>query len=732
MRITHIIVGLGDGGAEKTLYKLVTSDKTNSHSVISLTNYGKYGPLLSAAGIPTIAVGRAGATFWDSLSNLGRLVRTLRATRPDVLHAWMPHAAILASALKRILGVKRVLWSIRASEYGPGLRTFPTRLIVRMLAHLSHTVPSKILVVGRRALEKHADLGFSRQKMLCIPNGYSQPDPEAIEHWNKDADVPELNPSSMVFGMMARYHPQKDHLGLLRGFSMVKKGRGDWYLKLAGEGLDSSNKELVAEISRLGLADNVVLLGPTSNPDAFYRSLNVHILSSSFGEGFPNVVAESMLNGVPNLVTDVGDSAEIVGDTGWVVSPNSATDLAAAIESILASESAEIQARGLRASARISQCYSLEEMVQSHLREYSRRRLFTFPRYSELGASSRVRMFQYEETLSKNGWDVTFYPFADDAFLRSRYLGQRALLSIVKSYWRRLRDLRTMKSADLVFVEKEFIPWAPYWLEKCFIRGSFKVVYDFDDAVHEQFSDNPHRPVRSALAKKISSSVGDSLGVISGNETLRRYFDGIVESNSITIPSAIDTTRLRPEPEDQLSNIRPLIFGWIGTPVTFAAYVQQLVPLFESIAERIGAEFWVIGAGIPGESTKSVKYHSWSQEEENALLNSLDVGIMPLVDDPWSRGKCGYKLLQYMAVGKAVIASPVGVNQDIVEHGETGYLVREAGDWDRYLTILSSDRQLSRAMGVKGLEKVNSRYSSATTGQAIVDYFNQVCGPEAS
>ena len=732
MRVVHMIVGLGDGGAEKSLYKIVTSDKINSHSVISLTNCGKYGPLLSAAGIPTIAIGAEGSTLWDSLSSLGRLVRTLRVMRPDVLHAWMPHAAILSSALKRPLGIRRVLWSIRASDYGSGFRSFPTRLIVRMLAHLSHAVPSKILVVGRRALEKHADLGFSRQKMLCIPNGYSLPSREALERGHKDIDAPELQRGCMVFGMMARYHPQKDHLGLLRGFSMVKKGRTDWYLKLAGEGLDSSNKELVAEISRLGLADNVVLLGPTTNPDAFYRSLNVHILTSSFGEGFPNVVAESMLNSVPNLVTDVGDSAEIVGDTGWVVSPNSATDLAAAIESILSSESAEIQARGLRASARISQSYSLEEMVQSHLREYSRRHMVAFPRYSDLGASSRVRMFQYEETLNNNGWDVTFYPFADDTFLRSRYRGQRAWRSIVRSYLRRLRDLRTMKSADLVWVEKEFIPWAPSWLEKWFIPGSLKVVYDFDDAVHEQFRENPHRLVRLALAKKISSSVVASLGVISGNETLQHYFDGLVVSNSITIPSAIDTTRLRPAPENEPSNIRPFIFGWIGTPVTFRAYVQPLMPLFESIAERIGAEFWVIGAGSPGESTKSVKYHSWSQEEESALLNSLDVGIMPLTEDPWSRGKCGYKLLQYMAVGKAVIASPVGVNQDIVTHGETGYLVREAGDWDPYLTMLSSDRQLSRAMGEKGLEKVTSFYSSATTGLAIVDYFNQVLGPEAS
>ena len=732
MRIVHMIVGLGDGGAERTLYKLVTSDKINSHSIISFTSYGKYGPLLSAAGIPTIAIDGGGSSMWASLSSIARLVRELRTMRPEVLHAWMPHAAIVASVLKKILGAKRVFWSIRASDYGSGFRSFPTRLIVRMLAHLSHAVPSKILVVGRRALEKHADLGFSRQKMRCIPNGYSLPNPEEPDHWQMDTDGPELHRGYLVFGMMARYHPQKDHFGLLRGFSMVKKGGAAWHLKLAGEGMDSSNEELVAEISRLGLTHNVVLLGPTTNPDAFYRSLNIHILSSSFGEGFPNVVAESMLNKVPNLVTDVGDSAEIVGDSGWVVRPNSATDLAAAIESILDSESAEIQARGLRASARIKQSYLLEDMVQSHVREYRRRHLFAFPRYSELGASSRVRMFQYEETLSDNGWDVTFFPFADDSFLLSRYRGQRAWRSIARSYLRRLRELRKMKSADLVWVEKEFIPWAPAWLEKLFIPKSSKVVYDFDDAVHEQFRDNPHLLVRLALGKKVPSSVGDSLGVISGNETLQRYFDGIVDFNSITVPSAIDHRRLRPEPEDEPAKNRPFIFGWIGTPVTFRAYVEHLMPIFESTAERIGGEFWVIGAGSTEESTKYVKYRSWSHEEESALLNTLDVGIMPLVDDPWSRGKCGYKLLQYMAVGKAVIASPVGVNEDIVTHGETGYFVREAGDWDRYLTMLSSNRQLSRAMGEKGVERVTSFYSSAKTGTAIVDYFNQVLGPEAS
>ena len=257
-------------------------------------------------------------------------------------------------------------------------------------------------------------------------------------------------------------------------------------------------------------------------------------------------------------------------------------------------------------------------------------------------------------------------------------------------------------------------------------------MYDFDDAVHEHFLGNPHRFVRAMLQSKVPQSIRDSSGVMSGNGILRQYFDEFVDSNSILVPSAIDTTKVRPDKDRAPSGNRPFVFGWIGTPVTFKTYVEHLVPEFESVAEKIGAEFWVIGAGSPRESTDRVKFHTWSRETERDLLNSLDVGIMPLVDDPWSRGKCGYKLLQYMAVGKAVIASPVGVNQEIILDGETGYLARETLDWGHYLTILESDRQLSKTMGQKGLKRVTSKYSIESTGPTIVDYFNQVLRSEVA
>ena len=621
-----------------------------------------------------------------------------------------------------------MIWSIRASDYGDGIRTSVTRGIVKILAHWSHHVPNKILVVGERAIETHAQIGFIRDKMICIPNGYEPPCRKILDQGATKSSTSSKDPRTTVLGMVARYHPQKDHFGLLRALSLLKNKRADWIIRLAGERLSENNHELVAEVSRLGLSAHVELLGPVQNPDEFYRTLDFHILSSSFGEGFPNVVAESMLAGVPNIVTDVGDSVDIVADTGWVARPSAPEDLADAIEAALNCGPSERQARGVRAKERILQSYSMKAMVDSHIREYERRRLVAYPRYSRLGASSRVRMYQFEEILSNAGWEVSFHPFSDDSFLRARYKGNKAWVSVGTSYWRRILSLRQMKTAELVWVEKEFIPWAPSWIEKALTPYREKIVYDFDDAVHEQFRDNPHAAVRVVLGNKIPATVAKPSQVLAGNSTLQDYFSTELGVDSLLIPSTIDTNRLSPAKETLVDETRPFVFGWIGTPVTYETYVAPLLQMFDSLAGKLGAEFWVIGVPEPSEHSQRVKFFPWSPEKEALMLQGIDVGIMPLRDDPWSRGKCGYKLLQYMAVGKAVIASPVGANKEIVSHGETGFLVRAESDWVRYLSLLAEDKNLSTAMGRKGAEKVASSYSIEDVGSQLVEYFDQLVG----
>ena len=723
MRIVHLIIGLGDGGAERSLYKLISADHSNVHSVISLTSRGKYGSLLSDQGVSVMSMD---ASFWTLIPSFLSLRRSLRAMKPEILHGWMPHGALVASAMKNLAGCKKVLWSIRATDYGEGIRSSPTRGIVKILAWLSKRGPDKILVVGQRALETHAEMGFNRDRMICVPNGFEPSSTELLRQSKTKHSTLELHPDAKVLGMVARYHPQKDHFGLLRALSLLKNKRADWIVRLAGEGLSESNCELVAEVARLGLSAQVELLGPVANPEEFYRTLDFHLLSSSYGEGFPNVVAESMLAGIPNIVTDVGDSANIVADTGWVARPSIPDDLANEIEAALNCGPSERQARGLRAKERILQSYSLQAMVDTHVREYVRRHLVAYPRYSPLGASSRVRMYQFEEILSNSGWEVSFYPFSNDFFLRARYQGKKAWASVGASYWRRILALRKMKTAQLVWVEKEFIPWAPSWIEKALISYRGKIVYDFDDAVHEQFRENSHAAVRVALVNKISQTVRKPSRVLAGNSTLQEYFSTQLGLDSIVYPSTIDTKRLCPAEESPTDETRPFVFGWIGTPVTYEAYVEPLLPMFEVVAATLGAEFWVIGVPEPSEHSQSVRFRPWSLDEEALMLQEIDVGIMPLKDDPWSRGKCGYKLLQYMAVGKAVIASPVGVNSEIVSHGETGYLVRDESDWARYLSLLAGDRDFSAAMGKKGFEKVVSSYSREHWGRQLGDFFDQL------
>ena len=723
MRIVHLIIGLGDGGAERSLYKLVTADGSNEHIVISLTSQGKYGPLLSDRGVIVVSVG---SSFRAAIPSFLALGRSLRVMKPEILHGWMPHGALVASLVKNLAGAKRVLWSIRASDYGGGIRTFPTRAIVKILARLSHTSPDKILVVGRKALDAHAKIGFDSNKMIWIPNGYELSSAKITDRGETKSATLITNPAIVVLGMVARLHPQKNHVGLLQVLSQVKRRHSGWVLRLVGEGLSEDNHELVRLVSRLGLSDHVELLGAHQNPEEIYNTFDVHILPSMYGEGFPNVVAESMLAGVPNIVTDVGDSAEIVGDTGWIVQPQAADELAAAIQDALNCEPLELRGRGLRAKERIVQSYSIEKMVQSHVREYERRRLVVYPRYSRLGASSRVRMFQYEEILAKSGWELSFYPFSSDSFLQNRYAGRKAWASVVASYWRRVISLRKIATADLVWVEKEFIPWAPSWIEKALIPDRGKTVYDFDDAVHEQFRYNRHAAVRVALGSKISNTVSKSSAVLAGNSTLKDYFSSQLGVASLLIPSSIDTKRLSPAEETPTEETRPFVFGWIGTPVTYEAYLEPLLPMFELIAGTLGAEFWVIGVDEPSDFSGSVQFFPWSLEEEARLLRKIDVGIMPLRDDPWSKGKCGYKLLQYMAAGKAVIASPVGVNNEIVSHGKTGYLAQDESDWERYLSELAKDRNFSAAMGKKGRATVASNYSLENAGRQLVDFFDQL------
>lgn len=722
MKIVHIIVGLGDGGAEKSLYKLVKHDPANEHVVISLTDDGRYGEPLRALGVTVVSLGWAWQRF---LIALIRFTIEVRRLEPDVVHGWMPHGCLAASIATVVSRRSKIFWSIRASDYGRGIRSAPTNLVVRFLAANSNWIPRKIFVVSEAAIRSHSQKGFAEKKMVHVPNGFEVPvDVGASEALLDERPATRRDPTFQI-GMVARYHRQKDHHTLLTALSLVYEENQNFRATLVGAGMSEHNRSLVDAVRRAGLEKAVELAGPVENPAGFYRSLDLHVLSSSFGEGFPNVVAESMLEAVPNVVTDVGDAAEVVGDTGWVVRPRAAADLAEAILRAMQENAQQLASRGAKAKQRIVSRYPMELVVNRHLAEYRRKLLLVLPRYADAGASSRVRMFQFFRIIERDGWEVVARPFFDDRYLEDLYSGRRRILSVFASYWRRFFALKALGTADLAWVEKELFPWLPHPLEKWIVPDRSKVVYDFDDAVHEQFLNHPVSAVRVVLGGKIRRSVASAAAVLAGNPHLLRYFQQFRSERNVLLPSVIDTEEVYPRERPASGRPATFVFGWIGTPVTWNAYGRPLLATFEQIAEELDAEFWVLGSGRSDTSEPLTKYFEWSSERENEWLNSIDVGIMPLTDNPWSRGKCGYKLIQYMAVGVPVLASPVGVNREIVSHGVNGYFIEDVQDWVNYLRKMASDPQTTQAFGARGLKLVREAYSVQAVGEVLTSALNE-------
>lgn len=367
-RVVHIIAGLGDGGAEMVLVRLLRADRLWEHVVISLTDEGRHGPALRSAGVAVHVLGQRRGRFTPAAWL--RLARLLRALRPDVVQTWMYHADLLGGLAARAVGVRAVAWGV----HSVGVDNASTRLVARLCALASRCVPRRIACVSQEGARLHGTLGYARDRLVVIPNGYDTaafaPDPAAREALRRQWDC---GPDTAVLGLVARWNVLKDHATLLAAFARLETPAGvDRRLVLAGAGLDAGNAELAGLLERHGLTGSTVLLGPRADAAAVMAALDVHVLSSRV-EAFPNVVAEAMSCGTPCVVTDVGDAALIVGDTGWVVPPGDPVALAAAIGSALAAraDGAGWSRRRQAARERIVGNFGLEAVVARYDRLWS-------------------------------------------------------------------------------------------------------------------------------------------------------------------------------------------------------------------------------------------------------------------------------------------------------------------------------------------------------------------------
>lgn len=344
-------------------------------------------------------------------------------------------------------------------------------------------------------------------------------------------------------------------------------------------------------------------------------------------------------------------------------------------------------------------------------------KLLVLSRYDRQGASSRLRQLQYIPYLEAAGFEVEVQPLFDSAYLEDLYAGRRNRTSILRAYKQRIGRLRQFGIYDAVWVEKEALPWVPAGIERWLTARGPAIVADYDDAVFHRYNRHQLGAVRRLLGRKIAAVMRKSDAVLAGNTYLADYARRAGATHIEIVPTVVDTNTYTVLPSQAEKSMVTL--GWIGTPETWRGCAAPFLEPLKALGNGKKVRFLAVGAGEGAQKSHNIDIRPWSESTEIYDIQEMDIGIMPLPDTPWMQGKCGYKLIQYMACGLPVVASPVGVNTSLVEHGVNGFLARTGREWTEALKMLIDDPDLRRRMGAEGRRKVESWYSLQVQGPRV-------------
>lgn len=349
-------------------------------------------------------------------------------------------------------------------------------------------------------------------------------------------------------------------------------------------------------------------------------------------------------------------------------------------------------------------------------------RVLAFSRYAQLGASSRLRLYQYLPYLKDAGIEVIVAPLLGDDYVRGLYGNNVSKLLVFKAYIARLMFMLRAGQFDMVWVEKEMLPWLPGWIELGLFPASIPLVVDYDDAVFHRYDRHRLSIVRSILGRKIDKVMQRANLVVAGNEYLANRARSAGAFRVEIVPTVVDITRYTISESD--NNALPII-GWIGSPST-AKFLHQVAPALKEVVAMRTVQVIAVGANADQTADLPITALPWTEATEVTDIQHFDMGIMPLPDAPFERGKCGYKLIQYMACGKSVIASPVGVNCKIVDDGVDGFLAATHADWVAALIKLIDHPELRKQMGCAGRGKIETGYSLQMTAGRVADLLKSV------
>ena len=344
-----------------------------------------------------------------------------------------------------------------------------------------------------------------------------------------------------------------------------------------------------------------------------------------------------------------------------------------------------------------------------------------FAKYGTLAASTRQRFVQTMPYLAQAGITLDILPLFDNAHLETLFKqGKHPLANTFQAYLKRFRDLLRARKYDFIWIQYELFPYLPAGFERL-IRLSHKpIILDYDDAIFHQYDTNKNPFIRHILGNKLAALLRASQITFCGNAYLENYAKQHCTHTAI-IPTTVDIDRYRSK---TTTNETPVL-GWIGSPSTWS-YCVPLIDMFSSFVAQKKLSMLVIGAGSAANTALPFTFRDWKETREVEDIQHMDIGIMPLHDDPWARGKCGYKLIQYMVCGLPVIASPVGVNADIVEHGVNGFLASTPHEWHSAIETLLSDADLRQRMGKAGRAKIEAHYSIQQIGPRITQFIQDL------
>lgn len=343
-------------------------------------------------------------------------------------------------------------------------------------------------------------------------------------------------------------------------------------------------------------------------------------------------------------------------------------------------------------------------------------RLLALSPIPEEGAGCRFRIAQFIPSLESAGFEVTLSSLFTPEFFRlvyrpGHYL--RKAVGFTTLSLKRLAVVRDLSRFDVVWIYREIFPIGPAIVERLITMDDHPpVVFDFDDAIFLPSVSDANRLI-GALKQpgKVETIIRRSRHVIAGNAYLADYARRFNRAVTM-IPTSVDTKRFAPSADGHPSGrATPPVVGWIGSPTT-ALYIRSLVPIVQRVHARQPFTLLVSGTGqpldVPGVPTENVP---WSLDGEVGLFKRCDVGVYPLADDEWSKGKCGFKAIEFMACGVPVVAAAVGVNREIIQDGVNGFLASTADEWVEKLARLLADAELRRRFGEAGRRTVDDRYS---------------------